>query len=66
VVAKKNVARSASSKAPTGVPGFDELSHGGLPRNRTALAIGGPGTCKTVLALRRHFLPTGWVYVVLA
>ena len=52
VIAKKNVARRASLKAPTGVPGFDELSHGGLPRNRTTLVMGGPGTGKTVLALQ--------------
>ena len=52
VIAKKNVARRASLKAPTGVPGFDELSHGGLPRNRTTLVMGGPGTGKTVFALQ--------------
>jgi len=52
VIAKKNVTRRASLKAPTGVPGFDELSHGGLPRNRTTLVMGGPGTGKTVFALQ--------------
>src|SRR6185437_17175379 len=52
VIAKKNVARRAALIAPTGVPGFDELSHGGLPRKRTTLVMGGPGTGKTVFALQ--------------
>ncbi len=52
MVAKKKVLSRASPKAPTGVPGFDELSHGGLPRNRTTLVMGGPGTGKTVFALQ--------------
>jgi circadian clock protein KaiC len=36
----------------TGVRGFDEISRGGLPRNRTSLLVGGPGTGKTVFALQ--------------
>jgi circadian clock protein KaiC len=39
-------------KAATGIRGFDEISGGGLPRNRTSLIIGGPGTGKTVFALQ--------------
>jgi circadian clock protein KaiC len=39
-------------KIATGIPGFDELSHGGLPRNRTSLLRGGPGSGKTVFALQ--------------
>jgi circadian clock protein KaiC len=39
-------------KAATGIHGFDELSHGGLPRNRTSLLKGGPGSGKTVFALQ--------------
>lgn len=39
-------------KVATGIPGFDELSHGGLPRNRTSLLRGGPGSGKTVFALQ--------------
>jgi circadian clock protein KaiC len=38
-------------KAPTGVEGFDEITHGGLPRGRTALVVGGPGSGKTIFAL---------------
>lgn len=39
-------------KIATGIHGFDELSHGGLPRNRTSLLKGGPGSGKTVFALQ--------------
>src|ERR1700686_2534073 len=42
----------ASSKAPTGIIGFDEITGGGLPRSRTTLLIGGPGSGKTILALQ--------------
>ena len=37
-------------KMATGICGFDELC-GGLPRNRTTLIMGGPGTGKTIFAL---------------
>lgn len=40
------------SKLATGIAGFDQLSRGGLPRNRTSLIMGGPGTGKTVFALQ--------------
>lgn len=36
----------------TGIHGFDQLSHGGLPQNRTTLLKGGPGSGKTVFALQ--------------
>jgi len=39
-------------KLPTGIGGFDDLSHGGLPRHRTTLLKGGPGSGKTVFALQ--------------
>lgn len=38
-------------KVPTQVPGLDEVLDGGLPRGRTTLASGGPGSGKTVLGL---------------
>lgn len=34
----------ASGKAPTGISGFDEITGGGLPRGRTTLLLGGPGS----------------------
>ena len=40
------------AKAPTGIPGFDEATRGGLPQGRTTLLVGGPGSGKTVLALQ--------------
>jgi circadian clock protein KaiC len=39
-------------KLATGIEGFDQLSGGGLPRQRTSLLIGGPGVGKTVFALQ--------------
>jgi circadian clock protein KaiC len=40
------------AKIATGIEGFDELSGGGLPRNRTTLVMGGPGSGKTVFSLQ--------------
>jgi circadian clock protein KaiC len=39
------------SKADTGIEGFDQITHGGLPRGRTTLLVGGPGSGKTIFAL---------------
>ncbi|HEX9719983.1 MAG TPA: ATPase domain-containing protein, partial [Ramlibacter sp.] len=39
-------------KVATGIAGFDDLSRGGLPRGRTTLLKGGPGSGKTVFALQ--------------
>lgn len=41
-----------SSKAPTGIVGFDEITRGGLPRARSTLLVGGPGSGKTIIALQ--------------
>ena len=41
---------SPLQKAPTGIPGLDEITGGGLPRGRTTLITGGPGCGKTLLA----------------
>ena len=40
------------TKAPTGITGFDEITGAGLPRGRTTLLIGGPGSGKTLRALQ--------------
>jgi len=40
------------AKLPTGIDGFDQLSHGGFPLHRTSPLIGGPGAGKTVFALQ--------------
>ena len=42
----------ALGKMPTGVAEFDEITGGGLPRGRTTLIVGGPGSGKTVFALQ--------------
>lgn len=42
----------STAKAPTGIEGFDEITHGGLPRGRTTLLVGGPGSGKTLFSLR--------------
>ncbi|MGZ8901855.1 MAG: ATPase domain-containing protein, partial [Limisphaerales bacterium] len=39
-------------KATTGITGFDEITGGGLPRGRTTLLSGGPGSGKTIFALQ--------------
>src|SRR5271156_6712071 len=44
-------------KTPTGIPGFDEISSGGLPKGRTTIVCGGPGCGKTMLGI--EFLVRG-------
>jgi circadian clock protein KaiC len=39
-------------KAPTGIIGFDEITRGGLPRGRTTVLTGGPGSGKTIFAMQ--------------
>jgi len=46
------VAPQPLPKIATGIAGFDEISYGGLPRQRTTLLKGGPGSGKTVFALQ--------------
>ncbi|MEO7932601.1 MAG: circadian clock protein KaiC [Chthoniobacterales bacterium] len=41
-----------SSKAQTGIEGFDEITQGGLPRGRTTLIEGGPGSGKSIMAMQ--------------
>lgn len=43
--------QSGIEKMPTGIEGVDEITGGGLPRCRTTLVMGGPGSGKTVFAL---------------
>src|SRR5687767_5273990 len=44
-------ARSALKKAPTGIPGLDEITNGGFPAGRPTLVSGGPGSGKTLLGI---------------
>lgn len=41
-----------STKARTGIEGFDNVTRGGLPRGRATLIAGGPGSGKTNFALQ--------------
>jgi circadian clock protein KaiC len=46
-----------TDRASTGIPGLDDLLHGGLIENRNALFRGPPGAGKTIFGL--HFLSEG-------
>ena len=48
----KKYPASQPSKARTGIEGFDEITDGGLPRGRTTVLSGGPGSGKTIFALQ--------------
>ena len=41
----------ALRKSPTGIPGLDEITDGGLPAGRPTLVCGGPGSGKTLLGI---------------
>ena len=43
--------RKSLEKCPTGIKGFDEISLGGVPRNRPTLVCGEAGCGKTVFAM---------------
>lgn len=46
-----NPALATLAKCPTGIRGLDEITDGGLPRNRSTLVCGGAGSGKTLLAM---------------
>src|SRR5687768_5438436 len=43
---------TTTSRVSTGIPGLDEMLHGGFIAGRTYLVSGGPGTGKTTLGLQ--------------
>lgn len=47
---KKETQEAGLLKAPSGIQGLDEITHGGLPRGRPTLVCGGAGCGKTMLA----------------
>jgi circadian clock protein KaiC len=49
---RRRKSATLSVKAPTGITGFDEITTGGLPRGRTTLLIGGPGSGKTIFGMQ--------------
>ena len=54
-----NPPRPTVTKVPTGIPGLDEITRGGLPAGRPTLVCGGPGSGKTLLGIT--FLVNGAV-----
>lgn len=50
---KKTKARTREQldKCPTGIKGFDQITEGGIPKNRISLVCGGAGSGKTLLGI---------------
>jgi circadian clock protein KaiC len=48
---------ATTPKSLTGIMGFDQMTGGGVPRGRTTLVMGGPGSGKTIFGLQ--FLAEG-------
>jgi circadian clock protein KaiC len=46
-----NVFNTQFQKTPTGIKGFDEITFGGLPKNRPTVIFGSSGTGKTFMAM---------------
>jgi circadian clock protein KaiC len=55
--AKRNKQAKLLPKSPTGIPGMDEITGGGLPKGRPTLVAGGAGCGKTLFAM--EFLVNG-------
>jgi circadian clock protein KaiC len=51
------IQKGSLMKVASGIPGFDAVANGGLPKGRTTLVSGARGSGKTVMAL--HFLCAG-------
>lgn len=56
-MARARTAPAGLDHCPTGIDGLDEITNGGVPRDRTTLLAGGPGCGKTMLAM--EFLVRG-------
>lgn len=55
--AKQNSRDNSLQKTPTGIPGMDEITGGGLPKGRPTLVTGAAGCGKTLFAM--EFLVNG-------
>jgi circadian clock protein KaiC len=51
-IKKATINATELQKVPTAIPGLDDVLHGGLPAGRTTLAIGGPGSGKSILGMQ--------------
>ena len=56
-MAQEQVIEKSLAKTPTGIQGLDEITHGGFPKGRPTLVIGGAGSGKTMIAM--EFLVRG-------
>jgi circadian clock protein KaiC len=54
---KRSKAMLGLTKLPTGIPGFDQIAYGGVPKGRSTVVAGTAGSGKTMLALQ--FLVAG-------
>jgi len=52
VASKASLTVKPLVKSPTGIPGFDAITGGGVPEGRTTMLVGGPGCGKTIFALQ--------------
>jgi circadian clock protein KaiC len=48
---KKQNSNSLSKKVKTGIAGFDEITNGGIPKNRPTILLGNTGCGKTVMSM---------------
>src|SRR5687768_18111235 len=48
---KRSTTPRSVPKAPTGIQGLDEVTHGGLPKGRPTLVCGGPGCGKSLMGI---------------
>jgi len=49
---RRSTRASGTDRMPSGVPGFDDITNGGLPRGALTVVLGAAGTGKTVFALQ--------------
>ena len=56
-VNKTNTSNLKFSKLLTGIQGLEEITNGGLPKNRSTLLLGNAGCGKTIMA--KEFLANG-------
>jgi len=48
---KSKINKNKFPKSPTGIQGLDEITSGGIPKNRPTLVLGNTGSGKTIMAM---------------
>src|SRR5450755_2941269 len=51
MAAQAGVVDAVVEKIPSGISGLDQITDGGLPKGRSTLICGGPGSGKTIFAI---------------